>query len=288
MTEQVEKMKKGAERAAKKVARQPWVEPVMRLGYAVRGLLYGLVGFLAVQVALGGQGGRFTDRKGAIAALASQPIGRVVLILIIAGLVGYALWGLLRAVLDPFKRGSGPTGLAARAGYLGEALSYGGLVIPTLRLLLNVPGGAQPGSSEQTQEQVVGTVMRFAWGPWLVGAVGLGVMAVGAWQVLQGWRANFEMRFDSYALNARQRRWATRIGRFGTIARGLVFGLIGLFLLLAALKNNPAEVRGVDGTLLELSRQPYGPYLLGVVAGGLVAYGVYSLLGAAWFRFKHS
>ncbi len=272
-------------RAAKKVARSTLVERLSRLGYAVRGLLYGLVGVLAASLVLVGQG-KLTDRQGAIATLGTQPLGKFLLILIAAGLAGYAVWGIIRAVFDPLNKGTDAKGIIARLGFLVSGLSYAALEIPTIRLLMNLPGGASGGGEAASQQRAVGAILTKPWGPWVVGLIGLVIIGAGVSQILQGWQSKFDMRFDSYSMNASQRRWATRLGRFGYIARGIVFDIIGFFLFQAALYSDPSRARGIDGALAALLQQPYGKLLLGVVAFGLIAFGLYSMLGAAWFRFK--
>ena len=276
----IDDVKNKGERAARQAARSPWVEGVMRMGYAVRGVLYGLIGILAIQVALGG-GGRFTDQQGAIATIGAQPFGKILLILIAIGLAGYALWGFIRAALDPLHKGNDAKGWVTRLGYLVSGLSYGALLFPTLRLITNAGGGG--GSSAQS---AAAPLLTHTWGQWLVGLVGLAIFGAGVAQIVEGWKADFDMRFDAYALNASQRRWATRLGRFGYIARGVVLDIIGAFLVQAAIFQDPSKVRGLDGALVELTRHPYGVFLLAIVAAGLIAFGAYSLLGAAWFRFK--
>lgn len=276
----LKEVKRQGEDAAEKAARSPWTARLVRLGFAVRGLLYILVGILAVEVAVGA-GGRFTDQQGAIALVGSQGLGNILLIVTAAGLSGYALWGLIRAIYDPFRKGSDTKGLLARLGYVISAISYAALLTPTVRLLFNLSAG-----SSGSKESAAVSILSRPWGPWLIGAVGLVVVGVGIAQILQGLKADFDLRFDPYALDPRQRRWATRLGRFGTIARGLVLNIIGFFLFQAALFTDPNRVMGIDGALRELSRQTYGTVLLGIVAAGLAAFGFYSLLGAAWFRLK--
>lgn len=281
----IENLAQDGKQAAKQAARSPWVERVMRLGFAVRGILYGVVGLLAAQVAFGSQG-QLTDQQGAIAAIGSQPFGRILLIVMLIGLAGYALWGFVRAFLDPLRKGKDTRGLIERAGFLASGISYAALLLPTARFLFNQPGGAAGGASADSQQQAVSTILTTPWGPWLVGAAGVVIAVAGIAQIITGWKAKFDMRFDPYSLNADQRRWATRLGRFGYIARGLVFSLIGSFLVQAAMTDDPQKVRGVDGALRELALQPYGTVILGIVAVGLMAFGAYSLLGGAWFHFK--
>src|SRR5690348_13712123 len=115
---------------AKLASHNPWVDRLARFGYVVRGVLYIVIGALAVEVALG-RGGQTTTKGGAIVTIGSEPFGKFLLILIVVGLIGYSLWGFIRAFLDPLGRGTDPKGLAQRGGYVVSALTYGALIIPT-------------------------------------------------------------------------------------------------------------------------------------------------------------
>jgi hypothetical protein len=282
----VENMAQGGKQAARQAARSPWIERIMRLGFFVRGLVYGLVGLLAIQVALGARGGKITEQQGAIAAIGAQPFGRVLLILILVGLAGYALWGIIRAWLDPLHKGSDAKGIVYRIGYLASAVSYGALMIPTWNAIQHKAGAAQSGGTSNSTQRTVGSLLTKSWGPWVVGLVGLVILGSGIGQIATGLKAKFEMTFDPYKLSPDQRKWATRLGRIGYVARGIVFSIMGILLIQAARLSDPMKARGIDGALLELARQPYGTLLLAIVAAGLIAFGAYSMLGAFWFRFK--
>jgi hypothetical protein len=280
-----EVLKSAGERGARQAIRYPWVGAVMRLGFAVRGLVYGLIGILAIQLATQGRG-QITDQQGAIALVGRQPFGKFLLILIAIGLAGYALWGLVRALLDPMNKGSDWKGMVARTGYLISGLSYAALLIPTVRTISNQAGGAVSGAQTSSSQRLAQSVLANSWGPWLIGAVGLAIVGAGLAQIVQGWRASFENHFNQYALNSQQRRMATRLGRFGYIARGIVFAIVGVFLVQAAVLHDSTKARGIDGALLAVSRQPYGTVLLAVIAAGLIAFGAYSIMGGLWFRLK--
>jgi hypothetical protein len=276
----------GGKAAARDVARSELVEWIMRLGYFVRGLVYGLVGLLAIQVALGGHGGKITDQQGVIAYISQLPYGRFLLIVILVGLGGYAIWGVIRAWLDPLNKGSDAKGIIARIGYLISAASYTALMVPTLRAIQRKPGAAQAGGTTASAQRTLGSLLSKPYGPFLVGAIGLGILVAGIIQIATGLRANFDMRFDTYKMTAYEHKWATRLGRIGYVARGIVFAIIGIFVVQAARMGDAARARGFDGALAALSRQPYGWLLLAIVAAGLIAFGIYSILGAFWFRFK--
>ena len=273
------------ETVAHKAASSPVVETLTRLGYGARGLLYGTMGVMALQVAVGARRSP-TDQQGAIAAIGRQPGARVLLVAVLAGLICYALWGVFRAITDRHHQGHGLRGILERLGYLFSAAAYALLVLPTYNLIAGRSHPAKGGVQEVEIQHSAASVMSLPLGKWLVGAVGVVVIGVGAYQIYQGIRVTFDRLIRSSALSPRQMRWIKGMGRFGTVARGVVFVLIGIFVVLSAYHSDPSRAQGMDGALMALLREPYGPWLSGVVAIGLLAFGLYSLMNALWFRFK--
>ncbi len=272
--------------AALSASTSPLMEALMRLGYVARGLVYGVIGLLALQVVLGA-GGKLADPQGAIAAMGQTAIGKILLYVILAGLVGYGLWGFIRAITDPLHKGDDAKGIAERVGYAVSGISYMLLALATYSLITGGAAAAHNGAQTAQTQQAAGTILSQPWGAWVLGLVGIIIIAIGLLQVYQGIRSDFNGQFHPYALNSSQRKWITRLGQFGTAARGVVFTLIGLFLFLAAYNNDPSRAQGIDGVLIALLRQPYGVWLLGVVALGLIAFGLYSVMGGLWLRFKN-
>ena len=274
-------IKTDVKRTAKKAEFSPLMEAVTRLGYGVRGLIYITMGLLAVQAALG-KGGGLASQQDAIAAIGKQPAGLILLWVVLIGLVSYALWGVVRAVLDPLHKGHDLKGLLLRAGFLVSAFGYAILVLPTYRY---ITGGSQTANGSQTQKFFT-SIMAMPWGRLAIGILGLAVLAGGLYQVYLGLKAGFDRQFQIYALTPDEVKLATDVGRFGTAARGVVLAIVGGLIGLAAYRANPGQPIGMDTALATLLHQPYGIWLLGIVAVGLVAFGVYSLLSAAWFRLK--
>jgi multidrug transporter EmrE-like cation transporter len=277
------------EQKGKQVAHDATVSPLMenllRLGYLVRGLVYGVIGLMALQVVIGG-GGALTDTQGAIAIMGGAAGGGILLYAVLVGLASYGLWGLVRAIVDPLHKGKDTKGIAERVGYAISGISYLLLALATYGLITGRATAVQNGSQTAQTQQTVGTLLSQPWGALLVMLIALIVMGVGLFQVNQGIQPQFHQQFTPYALNTRQRTWITRMGRFGMAARGLVFMLIGLFLFLAAYHHDPSRAQGIEGVLASLLQQPYGIWLLGIVALGLIAFGVYSALSGVWLRLK--
>jgi hypothetical protein len=268
-------------RAANQVAFNPWMERLTRLGYAVKGFLYVAIGFIAIAGALG-RSKTPADQLGAIETFSKLPYADLLLWVILIGLVSYSLWGVIRAALDPFHKGHDMKGLLARGGFLLSAVTYATFVIPTYHLI----NGASGGSGSASTFKMVSIVMNMPMGRWLVGAAGLAVIAAGFYQMYMGIKLDFDQRFKTYALTTEQLKIARQVGRFGTTARGVVFGLVGYFLVLAAYEANPGNAQGFDGAFKYLARQPYGLWLLAVIAFGMIAFGLYAFMSAAWFRLK--
>ena len=214
-----------------------------------------------------------------MAWVAEAPFGRAVLAVLTIGLLGYAVWRLVQAAEDTEGTGSEPKGLLARAVYAGVGLIYLGLAFSALRLLQGSGGG----DGQQAQDWTA-RLMGQPMGPWLVALAGLAVIANGIYQLYRAYSGKFREKLRLDEMDPNRVDWVTKLGRAGYAARGVAFGLIGLFLVQAALHREPGEARGLDGALAALAAQPFGPYLLALVAVGLAAYGVFALVEARYRR----
>jgi hypothetical protein len=255
------------------------MERLARIGYAARGIVYAIVGLLAVQAALGARS-RPTDTRGALQAVAAQ--SRPLLWLLAVGLFGYALWRIVQGLLDRENKGSGAKGLAQRAGRVFTGLIYGGLGLAAVRIAQGAHGASVSGG--QGYREWTAKLMSEPFGRWLVAAVGIGVIAGGLFQIWRGWAEKFRKEIRLQEMDATEKKLAIHAGKLGLIARGVVFLVSGWFLLQAALRFDPSQARGLAGALAALAGQPHGAFLLGLVAVGLVAFGAYSLLLARYGR----
>lgn len=283
-TQSLEDIARRTAKKAEKSSKGGWIEWMARIGYAARGLLYIVVGLLAVQVVFGA-GGETTGKDGAIAAIGNQTWGELLLVLMIIGLAGYSLWGFVRAFLDPFERGTDPKGLLQRGGYLVSALVYGALIPQTLRFLLH-PGDEQAPGGNSTADFSAWLLSHPPVGQWLLVLIGVVAFIGGLGQIWLAFSAGFQKDLKFREMSENSRAFATRVGRAGHAARGVVFSLIGFFIAKAAWDSDPGQAKGLDGTLQTLAAQPYGPILLLVVAIGLVAFGIYSILCARWIKIS--
>jgi formate hydrogenlyase subunit 3/multisubunit Na+/H+ antiporter MnhD subunit len=254
-----------------------WYAVVARVGLVAKGLSYGLVGALALKLALG-DGGKATSRQGALQSLAQHSFGKIVLFLLAAGFAAYALWRFIQAWTEGSdEHDSAWKTWGKRAAYAGRGLIYAGLTYSTIRI---ATGAGHQQAQNQKAHHSAGMVLSWPGGRWIVGATGLALAAVALWNLYRGLARKFEDRWRVARLTAAVRRWGSRAGVLGHVARFVVFGLIGVFVVKAALDYNPKDAIGLDGALQKLAQASYGPWLLGLTAAGLVAYGVYCLVDA--------
>ncbi len=222
-------------RSAQQTASHPAFEKLARLGYASKGIVYFVVGWLAAQAAFG-VGGQTTDTSGALQAIVTQPFGKFLLSLVAIGIVGYVLWRFVQAILDPERSSqsaSQPNGakrIVKRIGYFISAIAYSGLAITAVKLILGNGGTGGQASQDWTK-----FILAQPFGQWLVGLAGLIVLGVGLSHFYQAYTAKFQRHFKLDQMSSTERSWAKRLGRFGIASRGVVFSIIGLFLVLAAL-----------------------------------------------------
>lgn len=253
-------------------------EALSRAGFLARGAVYAIIGVLAFRLAIG-EGGKLTNQQGAFHTVAHQPFGHLLLTLIAIGLGGYSLWRLFRAAL-----GHGPEGSDKgfdRIAAAGSGVVYGILCFVAVEILTGSgSGGAGSGNASKT----TGGILGWTGGTWIVGAAGAVMIGIGAYQGYRGVTQSFLKDSKTEQMSPLMRRWIARIGTVGYLARMVVFCLVGVFLIKAAVNYNPSAAVGLDGALAKLLHQAYGSYLLGVVAAGLVAFAAYSLSDARYRR----
>lgn len=260
------------------VSARPWVERLARAGYLAKGIVYLLIGILALQAAAGA-GGRTTGTSGVFQVLLEQPYGRWLLGLMALGLAGYGTWRLTCAMVDPEQRERQDwKRVAVRLGYAGSALLHLGLAWQAARLAMGHRSGGGDGQTDRRTAQLLDAPL----GEWLLGLVALGVAGYGVAQVVRGFRRDAAARMHLGALGPDERQMVLRAARAGLVSRGVVFGLIALFLARAALQHDPSEAGGLPEALRTLGQQPYAPFVLGAVALGLAAYGAYQLVLARY------
>jgi hypothetical protein len=258
---------------AARASDSPAARLLARAGLTARGIIYILIGWVAVLVALG-RGAHEADQEGALRLLAGKPYGAVSLWLLAIGFAAYALWRLSEAA---FGVTGDTSGAGPRLKSLGRAAVYAGFAYLTFTVI----SGRQRSQSRE-QQDVTAKVMQHPGGQWLVGIVGLIVVIIGAVLAIEGIRRTFMKYLRSGQMSPRTRRVVELLGVIGTIARGVVFALAGILVIDAAVTHRPAKSGGIDKALLTLRGQPFGEVLLMLAALGLLIFGVYGLCEARW------
>lgn len=267
-----------ASRATSQAQRHP-LETLGRVGYGVKGVLYAILGVIALDAAV--SGGDPEGQTGTLRSLADEPFGNVLLWVLAVGLAAYGLWRIALAILDPEGEGGDGEGAVKRVGYVISGVIYGGLAYSAYQIASGSGGSGSSGGTEERTAMLLG----LPGGRYIVGAIALGVLAYGVYQFVRAYRHKFfeKLRLEGEA--ARRRDLVRRICQAGLAARGVVLLLVGVFLGQAALQRDPDEAGGLDQALATLQQQSYGTWLLGLVAFGLVMYGVYCWLNAAYRRY---
>ena len=251
-------------------------EWLSRAGFVARALVYGIIGVLALKLALG-HGGKLADQEGALQTVARQPFGEVLLTLVAIGLGGYSLWRLVRAAI-----GHGPEGSDSgfdRISALASGIAYGAICALAVEILIGA-GGGSAGSPKKATAGVLG----WPAGAWIVGLAGVVMIGVALYQGYRGITKKFLEESKVEEMPPPVKEWISRLGTIGHLARMVVFGLVGVFLIKAAVDYNPDKAVGLDGALAKIVDRSYGPFLLGVVAAGLIAFALYSLSDARYRR----
>ena len=255
------------------------LEHVARVGHGARAMVYLLVGGFALLAAV--RGGRAPGSQGALSEMLKAPGGRALLAAVGLGLLAYCAWRMLQAIFDPEGHGSDPKGMAVRASFVTSALTHALLAVFAFSISFqwgpSIGGGEDEGARHWTA-----WLMSKPLGRWAVGLVACGILGKAVTQFIQAFRGNFENR---WVMERRRLRWSVPVARVGLCARGVVFAIIGGFLIIASLKANPGEARGLAGALALLQEQAYGSWLLGIIGLGLLAFSAYGFIESIHGRF---
>lgn len=253
------------------------MQVAIRLGYFTRGVVYGLIGTLALLWALRQTGGRVTDGHGAVERIGELAWGVPLLWAIAIGLACYGTWNLVRVVFDPEHHGVDHEGIMKRMGYAVSTVSQAFLAAYTFQLAW---GEAHGGGHERS----IAKFISMPGGRIAIGIAGLCVIGFGVFQLYRAYKDDVEKEYHG-GLPSEHRLLVSRIARAGIAARGIVFPMIGASLVAAAIGADPSEAHGLGEALYDIARQRYGRVLLGVVATGLVAYGLHMFCMAKFARF---
>lgn len=266
---------------AKTAVTGPWFTPLARAGYAAKGVIYLIMGGLALSAVLG-DGAAPTDQKGAFQTIVDHPFGQLLLLAVSIGLVGYALWCLCQGILDVDGKGTSAKGIVTRVGYGAVGITYLTLAFGALKL---ATGGSAGKNSDTTTRDFTAQLLTKPLG---VVLVGLGALAIAGVLYYRAWKVDFKGLIQPKELGQKGKDVLVTLGRVGYAALGVVFTEISLFLVIAALHHNAGEAQGLGGALRQMEQQPFGRLLVALVALGLIAYGIYSVASARYRRVGRS
>ena len=212
--------------------------------------------------------------------LGGSAVGRLFMVVIIVALLAYAGWSLIRAVYDPLHRGDKPAGIAARVGFAFSGLNYAALAVFAAGLLL---GGSKSGGGDAVQKLVAWGLKLPAGSVIVMIAGGIAILG-GIGQFVQAYKATFRKDLKREQMTRAERDAVDGLGRFGMVARGVIFGIVGVFVLIAGLHRDAADAHSFGPAFQAIAREPLGHVLLAVVALGFVALGLHSWANAVWVR----
>lgn len=260
------------DQAAREAHHSDALDHAARLGLVAYGVVHLLIGWLALQLALGDRAGSATS-SGALRELAQQPFGEVLVWLVALGLSLLAGWQLLEALVGHRHADDGKR-LRGRAGSAGKVLVYGYLAVSAYRI------ASGSGSSSSGTDSMTGRVMELPGGELLVGLVGAGIVAVGGHLVWTGMTDGFSDDLSHQGRRGNSGDAYLWMGRVGYVAKGVALALVGVLFGWAAATHDARRSGGLDQALQELLHQPFGPVLLGAVAVGIMSFGAFCLVQA--------
>ena len=274
-------VRQAIQRAADNVS--PFLEHLARLGFAAKGIVYITMGFLAALAPVGMSNGP-TGTRGALATLFRQPTGTIILATIAAGMFCFGLWQLVRAVEDPEYEGTSWKAIGKRIAWGFNALAHFAFTFIALGLLIGYRHAAA--SDDQNVRDWTATALSYPFGRWVVAGIAVGIIFNGLLHVARGIRGKLDKHLVIQGVSPSANKWLCGIARFGISFRGLVFTIIGIFLIMAAYHHNAGEARGLGGALRSVAAQPYGRWLLAITALGLISYGLYDFILARFRRIR--
>lgn len=258
------------------------LEWVSRAGYVAKGVVYSTVGILTLSALYGLFGGSDgpTGTRGAVRAIAEQPFGNFLLILLIIGLAGYVVWRFVQGIRDTEGKGDDLSGWMQRIGFMISGVFYASLTFYAINLAGWFSGGST--SSDSSKQELTATLMSYEAGIWAVGIAGAVFFCVGIYQFYRAFTEKFEDNWKTHEIPPNRLRFAERFAKFGISARGLTLLIVGGLIVQAAVKANPEQARGLGYALQTLRDETYGTFLLSVIGVGLLCYGLYCFVNARY------
>jgi hypothetical protein len=263
-----------------RAADSKWLDRTARLGFVARGVVYAIVAGIAMRLAFGLGSSEQANKQGALQAIADQPLGRGVLVLLALGLAGYALWRFSEAATGYRDEHDAKKRAAKRAASVGKGAIY----VAFCASAISVVVGHSSGNGEQQPKSWTARVLDWPAGPLIVAAAGVAILAGGVYLVVRGLTTKFEKKLEMGRMGPGLRRFTTVVGLVGSVGRGVVFGLLGVLLVGAAIDHDPNQAQGIDGTLRTIADRAYGHVLLFLTALALFAFAAFSFVEARYRR----
>ncbi len=258
-----------------------WIAYYARFGYAAKGILYGVSGLLALLEALDISSGKTVGSTGVLKTIASQSYGRVMLVVLAVSLIGYVVWRFIQAFVDPEHSGQDAKNIVRRAGYACSGLVYAGVAFSAVSILMHFSSG-----EGKTAQEWALTVMEKPFGRWLVGAGGLFFFGMGCYYFYRAIKAEFRKQMKLHEMSNAEKTWATVVGRAGISARGIVYVVIGVFVMKAAWRFDPSQIKTTEGALAVFNNNPADEIILSILGIGFIAYGVHMGFQARYRRIQ--
>lgn len=270
---------RAAERTADHAKDQPALAWTARLGFACYGLVYLVMGWLSLHLAIG-RPDQSVSGSGAFAQLVQEPLGRVLVWVTAGGFGALVVWEICQAVGGHRDR----EGLKRVGGRVGSGLRgvvFGVLAFTAARTALGT-GHAQGASG--SQQGATARLLSHPWGPALVAAIGIGLLGFGIGSVVGGITGFWRRQIDADGRSGVPGTVITVLARSGYVARGVAFGIVGVLVAWAAIAHDPQKSGGLDQALQTLRSAPEGPYVLVAVALGLACYGAFNMAKLFFLR----
>jgi hypothetical protein len=257
-----------------------WINNSAKAGYMAKGIVYSLIGILAAIAAFGTGNSKNTGKTDAIKFLLEQPLGKTMVFLVALGLLGYVVWRMVEAIKDPHRHGTDIKGIFTRIGYGISAIVYLSVSVYAFKMVFT-----SHQSSGDSQKALIDKIMDEKWGPWLIGIIGIILVAKGIQQIIKSITGKYRKELEAGKINSKYREFLVKTGAAGYIARGIVWLIIGYLFVRGALDKNANETGGT-GEALSFLEQGFGSWVLGLVAVGLICYGIFKILEGLYRRVE--
>ncbi len=266
---------------AEETVRHPLVKKLARFGFYTKGVLFIVIGILALLLVIGLEGGKLADPTGAMGTIAQKPYGKFLLIVFVVGAIGHGVWNILRGAADVDDAGKDWKGIIKRIVSIGVGIFYVGLAWSAWSIIFTARVSAENGEVSQTLAAIL---LALPLGTILVLIIGLSVIGAGVHECYSGMTGKFQENFRLWEIEGKHLKFITILGALSFTARALILAMIGYFFITAAIYYDPNEAVGIDGALLTLSQSYFGKILLFIAATGVVCHGILAFYEAKYRR----